>query len=92
MDPRDKLRKYIKDAGGVTAAAPVIGCAKITLWKALSGSNGIGKSVAEKLEEASGGQLKFGDMMRIKPTIKQATRKRATKKAAKRKPRARGRK
>lgn len=84
MDPRDKLRKYIKAAGGVTAAAPVIGCAKITLWKVLSGSNGIGKSVAEKLEEASGGQLKFGDMMRVKPTIKQAP--------SKRKPRARGRK
>jgi len=87
VDHRNKLEKYIKDAGGVTAAATAIGCAKITLWSVLSGRRGIGKDIAEKLEEASGGRLKYGQMMRIRPTIKQPTAKDKPRKA-----RARGRK
>ena len=87
MDHRKKLKEYIDETGGVTAAAPVIGCAKITLWKVLSGRGGIGKEIAEKLESASAGKLKYGDILRIKPTIKQPPAKDKPRKA-----RARGRK
>ena len=87
MDYRKKLENYIKHVGGVTVAATGIGCAKITLWSVLSGRRGVGKDVAEKLESASAGKLKYGDMLRIKPTIKQPPAKDKPRKA-----RARGRK
>ena len=89
MDPRNTLERYIKKVGGYEAAAAILGCAEITLRSVINGWRGVGKTMAEMWEEASGGQLLAKNMVWIKAT------KEAPAKAAKRKPRkarARGRK
>ena len=86
MDPREKLKQYIEDAGGFAVAAAALGCSESTLRSVGNGWRGVSSRMAARWEEASDGELPFDEMARI-VAIKEPPAK-----AAKRKPRARGRK
>lgn len=74
MDPRSPLLQYIDACGGKPQAAKVLDLPYSTLAAICNGTRGVGKDLARRLEEASGGQLNAQQLVWIRPAREAGTR------------------
>ena len=57
MDARKHLNDYVEEVGGRPAAANALGIPYSTMAAICNGTRGIGKDLAQRMAEGSGGRL-----------------------------------
>lgn len=67
MDPREPLIAFINTFEGRPQAAEKLGIPYSTLAAICNGTRGVGKDLAQRLEERSGGALKAEQLIWIRP-------------------------
>jgi len=67
MDPRKHLRDYVEELGGRPAAADALGIPYSTMAAICNGTRGVGKELAQRMADASGGRLRAELLIWIEP-------------------------
>lgn len=67
MDPREPLLRYVETCEGRPQASEKLGIPYSTLAAICNGTRGVGKDLAQRIEERSGGVLKAEQLIWIRP-------------------------
>lgn len=68
MDARAKLMAYVESVGGIPKAAAALRTPPPTMYGVCAGWRGVGRRLAARWEIESGGVLKAGEMIWVRPT------------------------
>lgn len=67
MDPRDYFLAYIENCGGRTQASRRLGIPYATIAAVCNGTRGIGKELAARMAQGSGGLLDPNRLIWVRP-------------------------